>query len=118
MWGRGRELKADAERFVERISYMEATINGLWAQSKDTAGKDADPSHADRQDANPRPASPANNWNCCNRYHVKAFHTVCHPSHPLPTRIPNASYLWACTPGRKNVSRHLHENLETLYLLQ
>jgi hypothetical protein len=31
------------------------------------------PSHAALQDANPQPASPANNWNCCNRYHVDAF---------------------------------------------
>jgi len=35
----------------------------------------ADPSHAELQDANPRPASPPNNWNCCNRYHVDAFPT-------------------------------------------
>ena len=37
---------------------------------------------------------------------------------PCQTRKPNASYLWACTPVRKNASRHLHANLETLYLLE
>jgi hypothetical protein len=36
----------------------------------------------------------------------------------LPTRIPNASYLWAGTPVSKNASCHLHSSLEMIYFLE
>jgi hypothetical protein len=42
------------------------------------------------QDANPQPASPGNNWNCCNRYHVDAFPLPCRRISP-PTHFPSGS---------------------------
>jgi hypothetical protein len=40
------------------------------------------------RDANPRPASPANNWNCCNRYHVDAFRTNSQADPRAATAVP------------------------------
>jgi hypothetical protein len=67
-----------------------------------------------------RPWPSTTPWTTATPASRRGTHKIRFATHfiPLPTRIPNLSYLWACTPVQKKVSRHLHSNLERLYLLE